>query len=252
MRLLHTAVTLVIASTALVAFVPAAYAVGDLDQSVSGSTPNSTVVSSSQAVGQIFTAGRTGLLDRITIDVRKEGTPGELNVLLFEVSGGLPSGTALASQVVAANEVTTTMGAVTVNFSSPASITTGVQYAILLESPNSTLTFDMFMMRAVGGQYSWGAENNPLANGSAVFRSSGSWSSSSGDFRFSTFVTSAPATPAVGSSAQPQTSSVNQTGATLAETGSESALPVALMFLAFFIGLTATRQHRRLKTDQSL
>lgn len=216
---------------------PAAHALGDLDQTVTGIAPNTTGVNSNQTIGQVFTAGRSGLLDRVSLDLRKTGTPGVLNVSLFEVTNGYPAGTALATQAVAAASVSSSFSLVVVDFTSPATVVSGTQYALVLEAPTSTYTYGFMGMPASGGDFAWGAENNPLATGFAVFYVGSSWSNSSGDFRFSTYVTAAaPPTPPAQNSPALEAAPLAATadpGGQLAQTGwSEQFTPfVALAFL---------------------
>lgn len=228
---------LLLALIALHGSAGAANAVGDLDQSVTGTSPGGTGIQSSQSVGQIFTAGRTGLLDRVTLELRKTGTTGALTVSVFAVASNFPSGTALATQQVAATEVGASWGVVIVDFATPATVTAGTEYAILVEAPTTSYTYSM-MGPPMGGFYDWASENDPLATGFSIFRVSGSWSSSAGDMRFATYVT-APNPP---TQQAPQTGvnpSVEPIHDSLAQTGTPSAQGLPLTVLLLLAGLTA-------------
>ena len=246
---LKLGVGLVIALAALFGQGGAAHAVGDLDQSVTGTSPSSTGIQSTQSVGQIFTAGRSGLLDRVTLELRKTGSTGAITVSVFNVVNNLPSGTALATQQIAAASVGTSWAVVTVDFAAPATVAAGTQYAIFLEAPTTSYTYSM-MAPPTGGFYDWASENNPLATGYSVFRVNSSWSSSAGDMRFATYVT-APTPPAQNSPQQGNTQPISSEPAllSLAQTGSTETRGIAtvlVLLTAGFIFVTLRLRARRL------
>jgi hypothetical protein len=161
-----------------------AIAVGNIDQSVSGTLNWNSGLTSTQSVGQTFTAGISGQLDRVTIDIGKSGTPGTFFLEIFEVSGGFPTGNALASQAVSETLVTNTISTVIVDFTSPATIVSGTRYALFLRAPSAVSGG----MMSPSSSYSVGVENNPLSSEGIIYNT-GSWSSSANDARFATYVT---------------------------------------------------------------
>ena len=81
---------------------------------------------------QTITAGRTGVLDRVDLDLRRPPSrTGPLTVELREVLGGSPGTRVLASAALPAASVPTAFGFVAVEFARPASIAAGTPYAIV-------------------------------------------------------------------------------------------------------------------------
>lgn len=95
--------------------------------------------SGGQSLGQTFTAGLTGGLDRVnlylTAPAYAEGFPdvpsAPLTVEIRNAAGGIPGSTVLASASVPASSVTSSGGWVEVDFGSPAPVVSGTQYAIV-------------------------------------------------------------------------------------------------------------------------
>jgi len=150
---------------------------GDLDQQ-SNLVGHSLGSSADQA--QTFTAGKTGALDDVELYFNGSGT---ITVTIQTTSGGLPTGTVLAT-------TTATPGSspawLDFAFASPASVTSGVMYAIV---------FNTGVAAAL-----WGTANTDPDNYAAgqALRDSGTWvaSNSIGDFGFRTYVgTAAEGTP---------------------------------------------------------
>lgn len=157
-----------------------AMAAGTIDQSVTSNTGSNYYFDSRFTPGQTFTAGASGLLSTVTVDLAREGDPGVFIVEVFAVSGGLPDGPALASESMLQASVATVTQSVTVDFASPASMINGVQYAIVVRAPSA----------AGSNLYLWGVGGEALSGEGSVFYS-GSWRTSTDDFRFATYV-SAP------------------------------------------------------------
>jgi hypothetical protein len=121
----------------MLAVVPSAGA-GVLDQSQTKLGSTFQVVWDAQLVAQTFTAGITGRLDQVDVAVDKFPSVGTvpLTVEIRGVSSGVPSGPALASASVPAASVPHTFPVefVSVPLAPPASVTAGIQYAIVLSS----------------------------------------------------------------------------------------------------------------------
>jgi hypothetical protein len=138
-------VILVGVTTAAMLLAGVAAGAGTPDQSSTGS-PSSYDYLGQPAweVGQTFTAGMTGLLDRVDIYMNREAiTPdAPVTVAIESASGNLPTGTILASAAVPATDVPQTdghsAGWVTVTFSLPATVNAGTQYALVLSSTATT------------------------------------------------------------------------------------------------------------------
>jgi hypothetical protein len=142
---------------------------GDLDQQ-SNLVGHSLASSADQA--QTFTAGKTGALDDVELYFNGSGT---ITVTIQTTSGGLPTGTVLATTTATPGSGTDW---VDFAFASPASVTSGVTYAIV---------FNTGVAAAV-----WGTANTDPDNYSAgaALRDAGTWvaSNSIGDFGFRTYV----------------------------------------------------------------
>lgn len=75
-RSLHVVFTLFVLGLATLIPAMSAQAVGTLDQQFAGAANTYTVIENGTPKGQTFIAGITGLLDRFTIQLRKQGSPG--------------------------------------------------------------------------------------------------------------------------------------------------------------------------------
>lgn len=107
---------------------------------------------------QTFTAGLTGKLDHVELYVGKTLNPVPTDPLIVEItdtSGGGPDSNVLASASVPPASVPTA-GWLEVDFASPAQVTSGTQYAIVL-----------YTLDPGPGNYAWGLspETNPYSGG---------------------------------------------------------------------------------------
>lgn len=150
--------------------------ISDLDTSIQ--------IHSTQSVGQTFTAGVSGQLKSITLYL-KEGaaTTAGLAVEIKATSGGLPTGNALATQAVPDADVPGNLqavSAVTVTFSTPATLSANTVYAILVSSTAS------------GGEHyqlAYDASNNYASGTGLTATNGGTWSATSYDISFQTVMT---------------------------------------------------------------
>ena len=126
-----------IAVAVVIGVMSPAQAASTLDQDIAFSTSDcNTEVYSGAGIGQTFTAGLSGPLTSVEVflvDVdERPGTEPGLTVALASTSSGLPVGVALAASTIPDSDVPSVPGVVTVTFSSPATVTAGEQYAILI------------------------------------------------------------------------------------------------------------------------
>ena len=126
-----------IAVAVAIGVISPAQAASTLDQDIAFSTSDcNTEVYSGAGIGQTFTAGLSGPLTSVEVflvDVdERPGTEPGLTVALASTSSGLPVGVALAASTIPDSDVPSVPGVVTVTFSSPATVTAGEQYAILI------------------------------------------------------------------------------------------------------------------------
>ena len=141
---------------------------------------------------QTFTAGITGRLDQVDLDLETSGNTTDLTVeIRNEIpnsSGGAPGDTVLARQGIPGSAVPSLDAFVPDTFSSPAAVTAGTQYTIVAYTSGGAL-------------YKWAfsPSGDPYAGGSA-FSSPGSppagpWTSEGRDFAFKTYVIPNAASP---------------------------------------------------------
>ena len=127
-----------------------------------------------------FTAGMSGNLVSVEVNVKKEGSPNNLVVAIYSKSGvsGYPD-TLLASEIIAVGGIDTSYGWITVNFSSPAEVVSGTDYFIVVyEESNGG---------DASNSYWWRGNSTP----SVAFWSQNagaSWGSLGGIFNYKTYV----------------------------------------------------------------
>jgi len=166
------------------------------DQSIGATPPYDSYswLHSSQGLGQSITAGLSGPLTSITVFLKDGGSAtAGITVTVKAAAAGLPTGAALATQTIPDSDVPLSVGAVSVSFTSPPTITAGLQYAILLTTTASSS----------GNQhYEWYYKTSTVYTGGTGLDDrgvGGAWRVLSGDYSLITYVTlasSSPATPA--------------------------------------------------------
>ena len=146
-----------------------------LDQSEANFSNGCQTVSSSSTKGQVFTSGASGPLSRVSAAIIKSGTVTQVTATIYAWSGAAVVGSALATKTVLASVVPSYTGCnstptafVDFDFATPASVTAGSQYIIVLTTPDQ-----QSMMS--GGEYGWntstvsstGGYNSPVSSPSA-------------------------------------------------------------------------------------
>ena len=135
------------------------------------------------SVAQTFTAGLTGPLDRVDLNLENASATAPLTVEIRNTSGGAPGSSVLASASVPAASVSSSGGWVTVEFASPAAVTSGTQYAIVAYTADT----------GTGTDYLWGfSGSDPYAGGNlwgSLASPPATWATvSSDDLAFKTYV----------------------------------------------------------------
>jgi len=145
--------------------VPAGASAGDLDQQQTLANGARGIVST-QSGAQTFTAGRTGLLDQVDLDLAKGGSPVNLTVELRDVAAGTPGTQVLAAASVPASSVplTAAHGFVSIPFAVPASVTAGTQYAIVAYASGSGGNYYYWWDGGPPSPYAGGMEFVPLSS----------------------------------------------------------------------------------------
>jgi hypothetical protein len=173
---------------------PAGASAGDLDQQQTLSNGARGIVAGAgaQSGAQTFTAGRSGLLDQVDLDIDKGGSPLNLTVELRDVVTGQPGTQVLASASLPASGVplSPAHGFVPIPFPVPGSVTAGTQYAIVAYTASSGSNFyhwwDKNPDQYAGGMEFVPASSPPVAPWGPV---------PAIDFAFKTYV-APPASPA--------------------------------------------------------
>jgi hypothetical protein len=187
---------------------PAVAHAGTLDQSQTA-TDGSAVVFGSRLeppttvlAAQTFTAGLSGGLDRVDVLLDRGCTTGvDVTVQIRTVAAGSPTSTVLASATIAEASVPSTDAFVSAAFGSPAPVTAGTSYAIVLSANGAACPDNGYF------SYSWAFQSgDPYPRGAPLFSDDGgaTWTSPGpGDFAFKTYVATDSTPPTVSCSATP-------------------------------------------------
>ncbi len=172
-------VTVGLAAGLIALISPSGAAAGTLDQqqpNQQATTANETPVGDQHQAAQTFTAGLSGGLDQV--DVHVGGTPlpcepgSGIKVEVRTVTGEAPSDNILATATIPSSSIIVRSWN-SVTFATPAPVTAGTRYALVLSAPDSTCTLD-----PGEALYFWtGADSappNPYGAGSAWLRDLGS------------------------------------------------------------------------------
>lgn len=143
MRRVLTGIVGTAAAAAAVVTATPAMAAPAVDQTAAVSSHGagySAWVFQGQTMAQPFTAGITGGLTQADLSMAPFGAnQTDLTVSIYSMSAGVPVGSALASTVIPTADIQAmtpdrNLNTLTVNFSTPAAVTAGQQYAIVAET----------------------------------------------------------------------------------------------------------------------
>lgn len=171
------------ASAALLAFGFTSFpamAVPVVDQQSVGTLTVTISATPTNLIGQSFTAGLTGPLTQVDIQGLSGTGYVSVTLRLFATTSGLPTGSALASEVVSEATITSSSGNISVNFANPTTVTAGTQYALVFVPQTGLLNLSL----VDPGLY---ADGQTLDNGPSF------WAPVSGsnpDMAFATYVDS--------------------------------------------------------------
>lgn len=164
---------------------PGAAHAGTLDQQQTAWTYPAGI-GASQTLAQVFTAGRTGRLDRADLLLNKISSPTEtVYVQIRSSSSGDPGAAILAAASVPPSSIGATLAFVPVMFAARPSVVAGRQYALIAYSANPNNKYGWGIADApdvyARGHSSWTSASPPT--GSSV------WSGDGGqDLAFKTYV----------------------------------------------------------------
>ncbi len=108
-----------------------------IDQQSTVTTGNGIAFTNASWTGQTFTAGKSGSLTRADINlfcVFCSTAPPSIIVSIRATSGGMPTGSDLASSSVTISNYTGVQANYSANFASPPTVTAGSQYAIIIRA----------------------------------------------------------------------------------------------------------------------
>ena len=202
-RVSHALPMALAASAVLLLGVAASASAGTLDQQQTASNTNAGLFSS-QSVAQTFTPGLTGRIDQVDLALLKVGTPPGPSVTaeIRGTSGVNPGGAPLATASIPISSVGAVQAFLSFTFASPASVTAGTKYAIVVYSPGAG-------GNAVGAAY----QNADVYSGGAGFFDAtepippgSAWGlNGTSDFAFKTYVAPPlPSTPSGGGAVAPK------------------------------------------------
>jgi hypothetical protein len=148
----------------------------------------STVCNADQVFGQAnpvidmaqsFVPSQTQTYPKISMYIKKVQTPGDRTVHITADAGGKPSTTSLASGTLQSALVTSSYGWVDITFPTPAALTAGTTYWIVLDAARSASNYWVWCKDSGGGY----ADGSPSSSQSW---SSDPWTAVSGDLAFRT------------------------------------------------------------------
>jgi hypothetical protein len=144
-------------------------------------------IESSQSVAQTFTAGITGDLTSVGVEIQTwDGAPGvPISVKITTVSGGAPDNSnVIGTGTISASDVLSSVSLINVPLTGTPHLTAGTQYAIVLSSSAPSCCGDTFYATDSEAGYAGGSE----------FTGNTTWSDDSNDMAFVTYVEAAAAT----------------------------------------------------------
>ncbi|KKQ08632.1 MAG: hypothetical protein US21_C0012G0013 [Candidatus Nomurabacteria bacterium GW2011_GWB1_36_6] len=107
-----------------------------------------------QDFAQSFQVSETGVLNKVSLYLKKVSTPSNITARIVSDSNGSPSGTTLASATISTSTVSTNYGWIDVPFSSHIQLSSSTTYWLVLDVTTSSTKY-----------YKIGANNNGYANG---------------------------------------------------------------------------------------
>ena len=138
--------------------------------------------------GQSFVPSDTLPLSRVSLYVKKVGSPSSPSVKITQDNAGSPKTTSVASATLLSGNVTTSYGWIDVSFATPVNLVAGDTYWIVIDAGTNASNY-----------FVWCSDsNNGLGNGVGKYKSSwstsGSWTQITGDLAFKTYLGSGTGT----------------------------------------------------------
>lgn len=130
-------------------------------------------------IAQSFVPATGGVMNKISIYIKKTGAPGNIKVRIAPDDGNEPDDDDLAEATLQASQVTGSYAWIDVSFQSPPTLTAGTRYWLILDASKDANKYWIIGLDATDG-YAAGTGKS-TTNWSA---SNASWASAGGDFNF--------------------------------------------------------------------
>lgn len=140
-------------------------------------------------VAQSFTPSVSASLARISLNLKKTGSPSDLTIKVVSDNAGKPSNTVLATGIITASSVTSSYGFADAALDSTPALVAGTKYWIIATNAVSATNY-----------FTWGLDTNGGYTGGAAKYSSNwnlanpTWTSITGDLGFMMYLTGIPTT----------------------------------------------------------
>jgi hypothetical protein len=131
------------------------------------------------SLAQSFVPSQTNPLNKVSLDLKKVGAPGDISIAIVADNAGAPGTGIMGTGSVSAANVTSSYGFVDVNLTSTPALTSGVKYWIIATAPVSATDY-----------YQWGADTSS-GGGSASHSAdwtTGPWVSAGGTADFKIYL----------------------------------------------------------------
>lgn len=150
-----------------------------IDQQITSTTGASDAsCTTSTWLGQVFTAGVTGRLTRVDVNVKQGTTPTQhLMVAIYSDTAGSP-GSLLATSSIVSSTITTSYQYLTARFVEAPSITSGTNYWVVI-----------YMQNGGSGTYNWSSTTS-ATTAKTSNSSGGTWSTTSYALNFKAYISS--------------------------------------------------------------
>lgn len=96
--------------------------------------------SSNRDIAQSFTTGAGGILNRVSVNIAKAGTPGNLTLRILTDNAGSPSQTSIANENIFANQAGASPSWIEVPFLNPPMLSPNTKYWIVLDYGSNSAT----------------------------------------------------------------------------------------------------------------
>lgn len=131
-------------------------------------------------MAQSFIPSQTQTYPKISVRIKKIGTPSDRNVYVTTDAAGKPASTALATGTLSSSLVASSYGWVDITFSTPPSLTSGTTYWIVIDAARSATNYWTWCKDGVAGY----ADGSPA---SSQDWDDDPWAAISGDLAFKTY-----------------------------------------------------------------